>query len=167
MKDSVEPASNQDEGIQLLWRPRYLNGTISSCAADSSEQAEVERLSNTFCSGSHWTLGKLPTHFEPGSIQTARKTSTMANLLGRNWQKIVAGFRQILILSLIKLRHRNCWRATISSIRTLDCFVVANVDRSHPCSPLLCSHYHSCYEPLSQNVALNQFCLVPNEIAAV
>lgn len=99
MKDMVEPASVQDEGIQLQWRPRYLNGTISSCAADSSEQAEVERLSNTFCSGSHWTLGKLPTHFEPGSIQTARKASTMTNLLGKNWNNFVASYRQTLRLN--------------------------------------------------------------------
>ena len=99
MKDMVEPASVQDEGIQLQWRPRYLNGTISSCAADSSEQAEVERLSNTFCSGSHWTLGKLPTHFEPGSIQMARKASTMTNLLGKNWNNFVASYRQTLRLN--------------------------------------------------------------------
>lgn len=84
LMDPQEPPCSTQEAIQPPWRPRHLRGTTSSNAVDSSQQAEFERLSNTFCSGSHWTLGKLPTHFEPGSIQTARKMNTMTNLLGKN-----------------------------------------------------------------------------------
>ena len=62
--------------------PRYLNETFSSSADDCSVQAEGERLLNTFRSGSHWTLKKLPNSLTPGSIRTERKEHTMTNLLG-------------------------------------------------------------------------------------
>ena len=63
--------------------PRYLNETFSSSADDCSVQAEGERLLNTFRSGSHWTLKKLPNSLTPGSIRTERKEHTMTNLLGQ------------------------------------------------------------------------------------
>jgi hypothetical protein len=63
-------------------QPSYLNETFSSRAPDYCAQEEVERVNNSFRSGSHWTIKKLPTHFEPGSIRTERKAHTMTNLLG-------------------------------------------------------------------------------------
>lgn len=65
-------------------QPRYLSETFSSRAPDYSAQAEGERLSNTFCAGSHWTLKKLPPRFEPGSIRIERKQHIITNLLGKN-----------------------------------------------------------------------------------
>ena len=62
--------------------PRYLVETCSSRTQDYSVQAEGERLSNTFRTGSHWTLKKLPNHLGPGSIRNERTANRMTNLLG-------------------------------------------------------------------------------------
>ena len=62
--------------------PRYLVETCSSRTQDYSVQAEGERLSNTFRTGSHWTLKKLPNHLGPGSIRNERMANRMTNLLG-------------------------------------------------------------------------------------
>lgn len=74
-------SSPEHEGSTQI-QPSYLNETFSSRAPDYCAQEEVERVNNTFRCGSHWTLKKLPTHFEPGSIRTERKAHTMTNLLG-------------------------------------------------------------------------------------
>lgn len=75
--------SNGEEGsAPVQVQPSYLNETFSSRAPDYCAQEEVERVNNSFRSGSHWTIKKLPTYFEPGSIRTERKAHTMTNLLG-------------------------------------------------------------------------------------
>ena len=71
-----------DDAVAPATLPRYLNETFSSSADDCSVQAEGERLLNTFRSGSHWTLKKLPNSLAPGSIRMERKEHTMTNLLG-------------------------------------------------------------------------------------
>lgn len=93
MKSNVsraDQAESQENGLDLstnkirndLIFPRYLVETCSSRSQDYSVQAEGERLSNTFRTGSLWTLKKLPNHLGPGSIRNERTANRMTNLLG-------------------------------------------------------------------------------------
>jgi hypothetical protein len=75
-------STGEEGSAPVQIQPSYLNETFSSRAPDYCAQEEVERVNNSFRSGSHWTIKKLPTHFEPGSIRTERKAHTMTNLLG-------------------------------------------------------------------------------------
>jgi hypothetical protein len=79
-KSDLEFSSNKIRDDLIF--PRYLVETCSSRSQDYSVQAEGERLSNTFRTGSHWTLKKLPNHLGPGSIRNERAANRMTNLLG-------------------------------------------------------------------------------------
>jgi hypothetical protein len=80
---SAQRDKSEHEGSETVQtQPGYLNETFSSRAPDYCAQMEVERVNNSFRSGSHWTIKKLPTHFEPGSVRTERKAHAMTNLLG-------------------------------------------------------------------------------------
>jgi hypothetical protein len=88
--DRVDQAESQETDLEFSSNkirddtifPRYLVETCSSRSQDYSVQAEGERLSNTFRTGSHWTLKKLPNHLGPGSIRNQRTANRMTNLLG-------------------------------------------------------------------------------------
>ena len=78
-----QPSPEAQDEFQLPLQPRYLRETFASRAPDYSAQAEAERLSNTFRTGSHWSIKNLPDRFEPGSIRSERKAHAMTNLLGK------------------------------------------------------------------------------------
>lgn len=79
-KLGAEFTSNNNRDDLLF--PHYLVDTCSSRSHDYSVQAEGERISNTFRTGSHWTLKKLPNYLGPGSIRNERMANKMTNLLG-------------------------------------------------------------------------------------
>lgn len=80
-----QPSSVPPDEIHQPPQPHYLSETFASRAPDYSAQAEAERLSNTFRTGSHWSIKNLPNYFEPGSIRGERKAHAMTNLLGKEY----------------------------------------------------------------------------------
>jgi hypothetical protein len=60
--------------------PNYLTPTFASALPPYSH-IEVERINNSFRTGSCWAIKKLPHKFAPGNVQTSRRQNTINNLL--------------------------------------------------------------------------------------
>lgn len=70
----------QEEYKLPLPVPNYLTPTFASALPPYS-QIEIERINNSFRTGSCWAIKKLPHKFAPGNVQNARRENTINNLL--------------------------------------------------------------------------------------
>lgn len=69
-----------DNDIMLQEQPNYLKQTFCSTLPSTSYE-EVDRIRNSFRTGSYWSIKKLPSKFAAGSISNLRKRHTQQNLL--------------------------------------------------------------------------------------
>jgi hypothetical protein len=78
---STNPLSNVDSNEQgVSTTPHYLKPTFSSTLPPYTH-GEIERVTNSFRSGSCWSLKKLPASIKPGEIQYTMNQNTTSNLL--------------------------------------------------------------------------------------
>lgn len=69
-----------EEGLAMDNVPSYLMPTVSS-TLPPYQHGEVERIRNSYSTGSCWTIKKLPNKLEPGTVQSIRKKHTVENLI--------------------------------------------------------------------------------------
>lgn len=70
---NVDSPDNNAQPYGETETPRYLSHTYSSKSSGSSQQAEVERLVNSFNSSNFLSLHKLPSSFRPGAIEESKR----------------------------------------------------------------------------------------------
>ena len=63
-------------------KPDYMKDTWASSRSNCGND-EMERIRNSFRTGSWWTLKKLPTALAAGNVEESRRQNTLKNRIGR------------------------------------------------------------------------------------